>query len=96
LSKVLLTHAIKVIQQNADMVRYFQPKHKHVINSDAAIVLLKKFRRGFKESPGTVRSKRPAQQTKAKICPECGSSKVIIFTSNDDMCNKCGKTFPGT
>jgi len=29
-----------------------------------------------------------------KLCPECGSNKVIMFDSNNDMCEKCGKWFP--
>ena len=29
-----------------------------------------------------------------KICPECGSRKVIMFTADDDLCEKCGKWFP--
>ena len=29
-----------------------------------------------------------------KICPECGSRKVTMFTSDDDMCGDCGKYFP--
>ena len=27
-------------------------------------------------------------------CPYCGSTKVIMFDADNDMCNKCGKYFP--
>jgi len=29
-----------------------------------------------------------------KICPECGSHDVIIFTCDYDFCRKCGRNFP--
>ena len=29
-----------------------------------------------------------------KICPECGSHKVIMFDSDNDLCEKCGQWFP--
>ena len=29
-----------------------------------------------------------------KICPECGSNKVIFFDSNNDFCKDCRKWFP--
>lgn len=29
-----------------------------------------------------------------KICPKCGSTRVITFTADDDICEKCGKWFP--
>ncbi len=29
-----------------------------------------------------------------KICPECCSNKVIVFDSDNDMCEDCGKWFP--
>ena len=31
-----------------------------------------------------------------KKCPFCNSTNVIMFTSDDDMCNDCGKSFSGT
>jgi len=31
---------------------------------------------------------------KMKICPKCGSNKVIIFDSDNDICQKCDKWFP--
>lgn len=30
---------------------------------------------------------------KIKTCPECGSHKVDIFDSDNDICRKCGKWF---
>jgi len=30
-----------------------------------------------------------------RTCPRCGSDKVIIFTADEDLCQKCGKSFPG-
>lgn len=30
----------------------------------------------------------------AKLCPKCGSNKVIMFDSDNDLCEKCGKWFP--
>jgi hypothetical protein len=76
LSKALLTHAINIIQQNADTVRYFQPTHEHVINSDASIVLLKKIRRNLRShlvQPGEV----PNQQTPPAICPHFDTWTII-------------------
>ena len=29
-----------------------------------------------------------------KICPKCGSHKVIIFDADNDLCQDCGKWFP--
>jgi len=29
-----------------------------------------------------------------KICPKCGSFKVIYFDSNNDMCEDCKEWFP--
>ena len=29
-----------------------------------------------------------------KICPKCGDNDVIIFDSDNDLCNGCGKWFP--
>lgn len=29
-----------------------------------------------------------------KICPLCGDSNVVVFDSNNDLCNGCGKWFP--
>lgn len=29
-----------------------------------------------------------------KICPKCGSKKVIIFDADNDLCQDCGKWFP--
>ena len=28
-------------------------------------------------------------------CPFCGSNNVILFTSDDDMCKDCNKSFSG-
>lgn len=37
------------------------------------------------------------KETKYKRkCPHCGSTDVVMFDSDNDMCNKCGKYFPGT
>ncbi len=29
-----------------------------------------------------------------KLCPKCGSNKVIMFDSNNDLCEKCRAWFP--
>jgi hypothetical protein len=29
-----------------------------------------------------------------KICPKCGSDKIIMFDSDNDYCEKCKKWFP--
>ncbi len=29
-----------------------------------------------------------------KLCPECGSTRVIMFDSDNDLCEKCRKWFP--
>jgi ribosomal protein L37AE/L43A len=29
-----------------------------------------------------------------RVCPKCGSHKVTMFTSDDDICGDCGKYFP--
>jgi hypothetical protein len=29
-----------------------------------------------------------------KICPKCGSNKVIMFDADNDLCEKCQKWFP--
>ena len=29
-----------------------------------------------------------------KICPKCGSTKVIYFDSDNDMCESCKEWFP--
>lgn len=29
------------------------------------------------------------------ICPYCGSTNVVMFDADNDICNKCGKYFPG-
>jgi len=29
-----------------------------------------------------------------KTCPKCGSHKIIVFSSDNDMCTKCNKWFP--
>ncbi len=29
-----------------------------------------------------------------QTCPYCGSHKIIMFTSDDDLCEKCEKWFP--
>ncbi len=29
-----------------------------------------------------------------KVCPECGGTKVIMFSPDDDLCQECGKWFP--
>ena len=29
-----------------------------------------------------------------RICPLCGSLKVVDFTDEDDICQECGKYFP--
>ncbi len=31
-----------------------------------------------------------------KKCPKCKSKNVVMFTSDDDLCNACGHTFTGT
>ena len=31
---------------------------------------------------------------KEKHCPYCDSTKVIMFTADDDLCESCGKYFP--
>lgn len=37
-----------------------------------------------------------AQQAKVKTCPHCGSHKVGYFDSDNDICHKCRKWFPGS
>ena len=37
-----------------------------------------------------------SQHKHNKACSKCGSSKVIMFDSNNDVCQKCGEIFPGT
>lgn len=36
----------------------------------------------------------PEKKKSKKHCPFCNSTKVIMFTADDDMCQKCGKNFP--
>jgi len=33
---------------------------------------------------------------KTKTCPECGSRKIELFDSDNDICKKCGEWFPGS
>jgi hypothetical protein len=33
---------------------------------------------------------------KIRKCPYCHSAEVIMFDADNDICNKCGKYFPGT
>jgi len=29
-----------------------------------------------------------------KVCPECGSNNIIVFDSDNDLCEDCDKWFP--
>jgi putative endonuclease len=31
-----------------------------------------------------------------KTCPKCGSHKIEMFDSDNDICKKCGEWFPGS
>ena len=37
-----------------------------------------------------------AKSLSSKKCPHCGSIDVIMFNADDDLCNGCKKTIPGT
>lgn len=38
--------------------------------------------------------KRKKKIKKEKVCPHCGSGKVVMFDADNDLCQKCGKWFP--
>jgi Zn finger protein HypA/HybF involved in hydrogenase expression len=42
------------------------------------------------------KSKKLVIKTIGKTCPYCGSHKVDIFDSDNDICRKCGKWFTGS
>ena len=53
------------------------------LNLDKRIIALEN-----KERRKTVRAKRPMQQRKGEICPECGGNGI----SNWNKCSHCGGT----
>jgi hypothetical protein len=96
LSKALLTHAINIIQQNADTVRYFQPTHEHVINSDASIVLLKKIRRNLRshrEQPGEAPNQQLKTANESTNSTHNNDYTAVLENGIRIFCDKLGSSY---
>lgn len=68
------------------------PTDLELVNSIMMDGLKPKYEKAWKR----LRVKLDAQQEKVKTCPHCGSHKVTVFDSDNDICGNCNRWFDGT
>lgn len=78
---------IKLIEEDLEYLnvtcKEHAPEKEHI-----RAVLRSSIDRIYPEQSNGAKSKRE--------CPYCGSVRIMMFDADNDICNKCGRYFPGT
>jgi uncharacterized protein YqgQ len=64
------------------------------MNAASTISLLQEQLRLSEENNKVLLEKLKKYEGDKRKCPKCNSEKIIMFTSDDDICQNCGKILP--